>query len=301
MPITRNSITLPPDVSAEIIQKTQEQSAVMQLARQIALPGRGATIQVITSDPEAAWVSEGDAKPASDPGLTTKLMTPYTLAVIAPFSKQFVRDAAALYDALIGRMPLALAYKFDQTCFGALSKPGDNFDTFADCTAVSLDDDAYGNLVAANYNIAKNGGAANGYALSPLGKGVLLSAVDKNDRPLFINSAAEGALPVILGSRVVESKGAYASGTPSTVGVVGDWTQAMYGTVEGVDISISEEATLKVGDSTINLWQNNMVAVRAEIELGFRADTSVFNLLTTTESSDKAAEAKAEAAEAKKK
>ena len=32
--------------------------------------------------------------------------------------------------------------------------------------------------------------------------------------------------------------------------------------------------------TTINLWQQNMVAVRAEIEVGFRADTSVFNLLT---------------------
>ena len=62
----RSNIELPNDVSAEIIQKTQEGSAVMQLARQIALPGRGLQIPVITGDPEAAWVNETAAKPVSN-------------------------------------------------------------------------------------------------------------------------------------------------------------------------------------------------------------------------------------------
>ena len=36
------------------------------------------------------------------------------------------------------------------------------------------------------------------------------------------------------------------------------------------------------GDSTINLFEQNMFAVRAEIEVGFRCDTTVFNKLTGT-------------------
>jgi hypothetical protein len=59
----------------------------------------------------------------------------------------------------------------------------------------------------------------------------------------------------------------------------------MYGIVEGVTIDISEEASLAAkdrnnSDITINLWQRNMFAVRAEIEVGFVADTNVFNKLT---------------------
>ena len=92
----RTNIDLPVDVSAEIIQKTQEGSAVMQLARQIALPGRGLSIPVITSDPEAAWVDETDNKPVSNPGLDSKTMRGYKLAVIVPFSNQFRRDYASL-------------------------------------------------------------------------------------------------------------------------------------------------------------------------------------------------------------
>ena len=90
----RTTITLPSDVSAEIMQKTQEQSAVMTLARQIALPGRGLTIPVITGDPEASWVDETDAKPVSNPSLETKIMQAYKLAVIVPFSDEFKENSA---------------------------------------------------------------------------------------------------------------------------------------------------------------------------------------------------------------
>ena len=72
----RTNISLPTSISSEIIQKTQEESAVMKLARQIALPGNGLTIPVITSDPEAAWVDETDDKPVSNPGLSTSADIP---------------------------------------------------------------------------------------------------------------------------------------------------------------------------------------------------------------------------------
>lgn len=279
----RTNISLPVGVSNEIMQKTQEASAIMSLARQIALPGNGAAINVITSDPEASWVGETSAKPVSNPGVDTKIMRAYKLAVIVPFSNEFKRDVAALYDALVQRLPGALAAKFDATVFGNGSKPGSDFDNFASCTAQSLASDAYAGLVAADTDIALHGGILNGFAISPQMKGILLAATDKNDRPLFINNVSEGAVPMILGAKTVISKGAFVTGTPKTIGIAGDWTQAMYGTVEGVKIDYSQDATLDLGGgSVINLFQQNMFAVRAEIEVGFRADTSLFNKLTAT-------------------
>lgn len=276
------TITLPGAVSSEILQKTQEASAVMSLARQIALPGLGVTIPVITGDPEAGWVGETEKKPVKRGTLTTKQMTPYTLAVIVPFSNQFRRDVPALYDAIVQRLPGALAKKFDATVFGGTA-PGSNFDVLGGCTAQSILTNAYGGLVAADADIAAHDGILNGWALAPQGKAILLSAVDGNDRPLFINSVAEGAVPMILGAPVRQSKGAYTAETAAAdavVGFAGDWTQAIYGTVEGVKIAISDQATLTDGESTINLFEQNMFAVRAEIEVGFRCDTTVFNKLT---------------------
>jgi HK97 family phage major capsid protein len=277
----RTNINLPTEVAQEIMQKTQEQSAVMQLARQIPLPGRGVTIPVITGDPEAGWVEETGAKPVSNPTLATKIMQAYKLAVIVPFSDEFRRDAASLYDAIVARLPLALAAKFDATVFGAASgAPGSNFDTLGGATAQSLSPDAYAGLVAADTAIATAGGIMNGIVLAPQGKGILLAATDNDKRPLFINSVAEGAAPMVLGSRTVVSKGAFVSGSPNHVGIAGDWSQAMYGTVEGVQIRFADQTSLTIGGENINLWEHNMFAVRAEIEVGFRADTACFSVLT---------------------
>ena len=275
----RTNIALPTEVSSEILAKTQEDSAVMTLARQIALPGRGLTIPVITGDPEASWVDETDPKPISNPGLSTKIMQAYKLAVIVPFSNEFRRDDAALYDALVDRLPLALASKFDATVFHGTA-PGSNFDTFASVTAQSFGTDEYAALVAADSDIAVHGGTLNGFVLSPQGRGALLAAVDGNQRPLFINNVEDGAIPRLLGAPVELSKAAYLNDTTDVLGFAGDWSEAMYGTVEGVQIDISDQATLTISGSPVNLWERNMFAVRAEIEVGFRADLTVFNRLT---------------------
>lgn len=283
----RSHIDLPTQVSNEILQKTQEQSAIMRLARQITLPGWGLTIPVITSDPEAEWVSETGVKPVKNPGLDKKVMQAYKLAVIVPFSNEFKRDAANLYNALVRRLPLSLASKFDATCFFGAA-PGSNFDTFASVQTQNLGGTkkAWGALVAADKDIATYNGDLNGFVISPAGRSVLLGETDTTNRPLFVNSVAEGVIPMLLGRPCYSSRAAYKAGSPNIVGFAGDWTQAMYGIVQGIDVSVSDQATLVVGSGgdtqTINLWQQNMFAVRAEIEVGFRADTTCFNALTVT-------------------
>lgn len=288
IPTNRSNVNIPTEVSAEIIQKTQGASAVMQLARQITLPGRGLTIPVIAGDPEAAWVDETNPKPVSNPTLSTKIMQAYKLAVIVPFSDEFARDSDALFDALISRLPGALALKFDQTVFSGTA-PGSNFDTLASVTAQSIsgagDSPVYAALVVADTDIATHGGIVSGFAFSAQGRGELLAATDADGRPLFVNSVADGAIPRLLGAPVVYTKGAYKAGdatNPDVIGFAGDWTQAMYGTVEGVKIDMSNQATLTIGNQQVNLWERNMFAVRAEIEVGFRADTTVFNKIVRT-------------------
>ena len=95
-----------------------------------------------------------------------------------------------------------------------------------------------------------------------------------------MNNVSDGAIPRLIGAPVQYSKAVYKAGTPNVLGFAGDWTKAMYGTVEGVKIDMSNQASLTISGSQVNLWERNMFAVRAEIEVGFRADTSVFNMLT---------------------
>ena len=294
---TTNSMALPSDISSEILQKTQQESAIMRLARRIDLPGRGVTIPVITGDPTAAWVAETGVKPVSNGTPGTKLMQAFKIAVIETFSKEFVRDIPALYDALVQRLPGALAGVFDSTIIGATQAPSQsNFDTFASCTAHSIlnaNNGTYLGLVAADADIAAHGGVMNGLALGAQARALLLTATDTNNRPLFLASANDGVVDKVLGVATYFNKNLFkagtaaagqTAGTPAIVGIAGDWSQALYGTVNGVEVAVTDTASLTVGSgnnaTTVNLWQQNMIAVRAEIEVGFRADTSCFNLLT---------------------
>lgn len=281
---TTTGVHLPPAVSSEIWSSTQEQSAALTLARTITLPGAGVSIPIITGDPVAEWVDETEAKPVRRPTLANKVITPYKLAVIVPFSNEFRRDLSALYNALVDRLPGALAKRLDQTVFtDEVAAPGSNFDKLNTAPAFDLGADPWAALVAADTSIAAGGGRLNGWALAPQGRGVLLGAVDGNGRPLFVDNIAANGVPTLLGAPVVISRGVYDDTTPPQVGFTGDWTYAIAGTVEGVQVSTSDQATLVDGANTINLWQQNMFAVRAEIEVGFRVrDINAFARLTHT-------------------
>lgn len=279
------NVVLPTEVSDEIWGAILDESAFMRLARRINMPGPGITIQTVTGEPVADWVDETGAKPVSTHTLGKKPITPYKLAVIEPFSTEFARDASALYSELVRRLPFALAKKFDQTIMGTTA-PGSGFDVLGGCTAISLTPSSgstvFSQFVAAEAAISAANGIMNGIALAPQGKSKVLGAVDGNGRPLFTADTASNTVGSILGAPVTIAKGVYVDATTDKLGIAGDFSDAVYGTVEGVKIDISDSASLDDGDGgTIHLWQQNMFAVRAEIEVAFAVrNAAEFVILT---------------------
>jgi hypothetical protein len=136
---------------------------------------------------------------------------------------------------------------------------------------VGITGDVYAGLLAADASVSTAGGAINGWALAPQARGVLLGATDTGGRPLLINNiATDGAVPALLGARTFNTPAVYRAGTPATIGFAGDWTYANYGIVEGVQVSVSDQASITDGGTVLNLWERNMFAVRCEMEVGFR-------------------------------
>jgi HK97 family phage major capsid protein len=137
-------------------------------------------------------------------------------------------------------------------------------------------------MVAALSALGASGYDMNGIIVSPQGEAKLLGEKDGDDRPLFIsNLQAEGGIGSVLGRPVFKSKAAYKDETTDVLGFTGDWTQAIWGQVDDVTVKISDQATLTVGEDTVNLFQQNMFAVLAEIEVGFRfSELAAFKKLT---------------------
>lgn len=281
------NVILDPEVSSEIWANAIEESAFMRAARRINIPGSGVKVQTITGEPEANWVDETNLKPVGFHTFGSKTITPYKLAIIEPFSQEFLRDEDALYAECVRRLPAALGKKFDSTIMGAVA-PGSGFDVLGTgVSSTSLLPDTgvteYDRFVAVDAAVSAADGIMDTVILAPQGKSILLGAKDADGYPLFTAGVGANTVGNILGAPVTVAKGVYvagsaatqsAAGVPAVVGVAGDFSDVVWGSVDGVQMSVSDAASLTYTDAnsqtvTVNLWQQNMVAVRFEIEVAF--------------------------------
>ena len=265
-------LALPSEVSREVWQNVQAASVVQSLSRKIDLPAGGIDIPIITSDPEAEWVTETDEKPVSRPAFGSKTIRGHKMAVIVPFSNEFRRDHDALYNAIVQKLPGVLAKKFDRTALGFQASPGTGFDTLAAAPSVELDGTCDKWLDALEL-VGASGDDADitAWALSKGGEIDAMRTKDGDGNPLLIrDAAAQGSIGSILARPVFKSANAGDLST-NVVGVAGDWESTVWGAVEDITLRISDQATINDGGTQINLWQRNMFAVLAEFEVGFAA------------------------------
>ena len=117
VPIVKSGVgtdLLPRDVADFIFERVAQTSAVQALVPEEPLTGAGKAIPVMTGRPVAGWVSEGGRKPVSDATMSTKVMDPKKLAVIVPFSKEYLRDSRInLMNYLRPQIAEAFAIAFD--------------------------------------------------------------------------------------------------------------------------------------------------------------------------------------------
>ena len=278
-------VVLPREISREVWNTAMEESVVMRLARRIDLPGYGINVPIVDAEVAVDIVAESTEKPVVTPEIGNKFMAPIKIAGIIPFSNEFRRDMSRVYDTIVRDAPRSIFSKFDRLVFNGVngSAPATGFDTLADATAVALaGTDVYADLVSAKTAVANGDGMLNGWVFAPQGEAVLLSAVDGNSRPLFIDSpTSQGGVGRLLGEQVYYTKHLYQAGTPNLIGVAGDWDQAYYGVVEDITVKFSDQATINDGTNQINLWQRNMFAILIEATLGFAVkDKAAFVTLT---------------------
>ena len=280
-----DGVLLSPEVSGTIQAAVLENSAFQSLARKVDMPAGGVTWQTITGEPEAEWVGETQEKPVSRPTFGDDTWAPYKMAVIVPFSDEFRRDAGRLFAEVQRRIPYALGRLFDRTVLGLAGAPGEHFDQLTEENGVvEVEYDgtdvgtAYDSLLDVDKAISDAGYLLDGWALAPSARNKLMRVRD-GASPLFATDVQSGGIyQTLLGGRVEYRK--VIGEDTDLLGIAGDFANAQWGTVEGVKLSASSEATLTDGDNVLNLWQRNMFALRAEIEVAFRADTEAFVRVT---------------------
>lgn len=268
-----------PESAEAYFEEARKASVVQQLARKVPLGIDGQAIPVTTSKPTASWVEEGGKKPTSSGSLALKTIVPKKIAVISVVSAEVVRKNPGGYiDGLREDIGEAFALAFDAAALHGTSSPfGTDQSLSATSKTVKLGTaEAAKGGIFADINsglslLVKDKKKLNGFAFDSMAEPLFNSATDLNGRPIFIDSpTVETAATVTAGrllSRPTFVGDTVANGT--TIGFGGDWSKAIWGTVGGITYDVSTQATVTLNDQLVSLWENNLVAIRAEAEYGW--------------------------------
>ncbi|MDP9478353.1 MAG: phage major capsid protein [Actinomycetota bacterium] len=286
---TGGSDLFPRELGEAIFERAAKQSVMQQIATAQPLTGAGRVIPVITGRPSAGWVSEAGRKPVSDMTLGTKLLEPKKLAVIVPFSKEYMRDApnqVDIFDLIRPQIAEAFAIAFDASTIKGTSTPFTNFvyqttNVRELGTATAATGGLYLDLVNAIGQVADEGKGyrTDTWVIDDLAETTFLGSVDTQGRPLFVDNVVSEAGPVgrMVGRQVFYTDQASTpviAGTPPTGGMRGfgvDSRQLAYGVSSDIAYDITDQASIVLADNTttLHLWQNNLVALLAETEIAF--------------------------------
>lgn len=278
---------LTPEMAEAYFEDARRASVVQQLVRQVPLGASGVSIPVVTSKPTAGWVAEGGQKPATQGSLALKTIQPQKMAAIAVVSAEVVRANPGNYVNLFrAEIAEAFATTFDAAALHGTNSPfgaGNHIAATTKSVALGTASVAQGGIhadVNAGLSLLVNDKKRlTGFAFDSTAEPLFNGAVDANGRPLFIDSPLEDAAPIVRGGRILGRPGFIGEGvgTDTISGFGGDWTKAVWGVVGGISYDVSTQATVTINGELTSLWENNLVAIRAEAEYGWLVnDTAAF-------------------------
>lgn len=303
-----NAAFLPPEQSAPIFAKAKRISAIQSLAQQVPLSLNGKVVPIMTGRPTASWVSEGAIKPASKGLVDIATITPQKIACIVVVSDEVLRTNVVGYVPMMeDAMAEAFAIAFDLAATQDAGPDGtvgggpfatnlsQGSKTVELGTATQANGGYYGDLVNGLGQLANTQDALQrtyrltGIALSPRAEPLLLGQTDTTGRPLLnLDNAFNAANNPATGGTILGRPVAFSDGVDyfSTIGWMGDWSQAAWGVVGGIRMNISTETAVTINGALVSLFENNLVAIRAEAEYGWVvADTAAFVELTDVQTS----------------
>ena len=280
-----------PELAGPIFDEAAKGSAAMALIKKVPLGASGQAFPIVTSKPTANWTAEGAKKHTTEAGLGLVKMEPKKLTAIAVASQEVIRANPGGYsETLQALLADAFARAFDLAVFHNKGGDGTGTSPFETTLAATTKTLTLGATAGTNTydDIVKAMGLnlqgtpkkkVTGFAFDTSFEIDLLTAKDTAGRPLFAEAAYDGLVPALRsGSVLGRSTFMHENvGNDKVVGFAGDWSKCAWGTVGGITLDVSTDAAVTIGGELTSLFENNLVAIRAEAEYGFAlADKDAF-------------------------
>lgn len=284
---------IPTEQGTLVLKDFVTQSSIAQLAKVMPMNKPKIQFTYLAEGPGAYWVSEAEKIQTGKATWLTAEMEAKKLGVILPVSKEFLNYTVSDFFAQM-RPAIAEAFytKFDEAAlFGENSpyKAGvsiwENIEASGNKIVKGAGDNLYQDFNSLLALVEDGDNDPNGFTTTKRFRKDLRGVVDTNGLPIF-NDVKGGATQSALGLPIGYAAGKAWDHTKAEV-IVGDWDNARYGILQGIEYSISEDATLStvVGEDgePINLFERDLVALKATMYVGFMTlKEDAFSALTPT-------------------
>ena len=287
---------IPEDVSSDILKAVPEQSAVMRLARKLGNMSRAQKrLPVLSVLPTAYFVSgDNSVKQTTEVNWANVYIDAEELAVIVPIPEAVLDDAAFdIWNEVKPSLVEAFGLAIDQAVLYGTNIPATWTTNLgaaglvARCTAAShtISLAAYTDLYEAVMGetgagadgllmlLEADGFMATGHIAHTSLRGMLRNCRDANGQPIFKSGPSLGtafATGELDGAPILYPlNGSITAAT--SLDIAGAWNQLVYAMRQDITYKILDQAVLTDAQGTIthNLAQQDMIALRAVMRLGF--------------------------------
>ena len=285
---------IPTQEANEIIQGTIAQSAVLSRGRKLAnMTSRQYKMPVLDMLPIAYFVN-GDTgqKKTTKQAWDKKFITAEEIAVIVPIPEAVLDDAE--YDIWAEVKP-RVTEAFGKVIDGAILFDVDKPSTWRDgvvttatkaksVVELATGDDLYDKIMAEEGVIAKvedSGYFVNGHMADISMRAKLRGLKDTTGNPIF-KSDLQGATSYSLDGSPMNFPNNLAFDKSKSLMISGDFNQLVYSIRQDITFKLFTEGVVQNTDGTIayNLMQNDMVALRAVMRLGWEIPNPINALKT---------------------
>ena len=280
---------IPAETSREIFKAVEQKSVMMQLMRRLPNMTRGTRTLPVASALVSAGFVDGDAglKPTSSAAWDKKIITAEEIAVIVPIPENVLDDAdydiwaeirPQIADAFGRVFDAAVLFGTDAPTSwpdGIVSAAGTALRTVAAGTGVDIAED----VNTAMGMVEESGFEVNGFAIAPTIKATLRGLRDQIGGFLYQPALAGGTPETLYGLPLYGVKNG-AWDTSEALLVAGDWKQAVYAIRTDLTYKILDQAVITDNEGAVvyNLAQQDMIALRVKMRLGWQLPNPVTNL-----------------------
>lgn len=273
---------IPEPVTREIIQGVTEGSAVLQMGRRLPnMTSKTETMNVLDMLPTAYFVNgDNGMKQTTKMKWDKKRIYAEEIAVIVPIPEAVLDDADYdIWGEVRPRLVEAFGKVIDSAILFGTNKPTSWRDSVLDTckkagSVVAATPYIYDDIMAESGVIAKveeSGYFINGFMSAIQMRAKLRGLKDLNGVPLF-KSDMQGATPYALDGSPMYFPRNGAFDTTKALMFAGDWTELVYSIRQDITFKIFDQGVVQdPSDNSIvyNLMQNDMVALRAVMRLGW--------------------------------